>query len=104
MNWGWKFEENNVGKVSNDEEDVLGNDGLDEGPAPLQTVQSPEVIFEGVLQKDVEERISYVAAENAFNKLDEKAVSLASGGLLPDDNGIDNQARYMGQLNQGRTT
>eukprot|EP00957_Ditylum_brightwellii_P076486 5813228-Ditylum_brightwellii.AAC.1 len=42
-------EEDNAESMSNDEEDVLGNDGLDEGPAPLQTVQPPKLIFKGAL-------------------------------------------------------
>eukprot|EP00957_Ditylum_brightwellii_P017740 1336229-Ditylum_brightwellii.AAC.1 len=84
--------------------DVLGNDGLDEGPALLQTVQPPEVIFEGTLNNAVEGRSSYKAAEEALQTLDEKAKSLAREVRMANDSAANELPNNVGQLNQGRST
>eukprot|EP00957_Ditylum_brightwellii_P126034 9608195-Ditylum_brightwellii.AAC.1 len=84
--------------------DDLGNGGLIEGPVPLQTVQPPELIFEGTLHNAVEGRSSYKAVEEAIQTLDEKAKSLAREVRIANENAADEMSNNVGQLSQGRHT
>eukprot|EP00957_Ditylum_brightwellii_P076255 5796138-Ditylum_brightwellii.AAC.1 len=87
-----------------DDEVVLVNDGLDEGPAPLQTVQPPEVICEGALHNAVKGRNAYKSAEKALTILDEKAKSLAREVRMVNENMANSTSTILGQISQGRTT
>eukprot|EP00957_Ditylum_brightwellii_P030016 2271701-Ditylum_brightwellii.AAC.1 len=83
--------------------DVLGNDGLDEGPTPLQIVQPPEVIFEGTSCNGVEGRSFYKAAEEALHTLDEKAKSFTRQVRMSNENAANGVSNNVGQLSQGRS-
>eukprot|EP00957_Ditylum_brightwellii_P138110 10528159-Ditylum_brightwellii.AAC.1 len=95
---------NSDNEIMTNGDDVLGNDRLNEGPAPLQTVQHPEVIFEVILHNAVEGRSSKKAAEEALQILDEKAKSLARQVRTANENVANERSTNVGQLSQGRET
>ena len=89
---------------SDSDSGALGNDGDDGGPAPLQTVQPPDVEFEGSLYVGGRMSSCYANASAALHQLKKTADRLRVNGNAANGNEGDNVTSSDGILSPGGTT